>query len=147
MGKILRNGIEFSSTSDTANNINYDNSKSGLDAVTVQEAVDEVTERLNVYSTTPKKIGKYINGEDLYEVTVRINVANSEWHDINHGISGITKVVAIFPPINDNGVLMNVGIANYSEWVGCLNTINQTTIRAFAGLHHQGMWSVTFRYI
>ena len=47
MGKILRNGIEFSSTSDTANNINYDNSKSGLDAVTVQEAVDEVTDSLS----------------------------------------------------------------------------------------------------
>ena len=58
MGKILRNGIEFSSTSDTANNINYDNSKSGLDAVTVQEAIDELstnfTESLNSLKT--KKI-------------------------------------------------------------------------------------------
>lgn len=43
MGKIIRNGIEFSSTSDTADNINYNNSKSGLTAVTAQEAIDEVT--------------------------------------------------------------------------------------------------------
>lgn len=46
MGKIIRNGIEFSSTSDTADNINYNNSKSGLEAMTVQEAVDEVVDNL-----------------------------------------------------------------------------------------------------
>ena len=47
MGKIVRNGIEFSSTSDTANNINYDNSQSGLSAVTTQEAIDELNNSLN----------------------------------------------------------------------------------------------------
>ena len=46
MGKIIRNGIEFSSTSDTANNINYDNTQSGLSAVTAQEAIDEVNDSL-----------------------------------------------------------------------------------------------------
>ena len=42
MGKIVRNGINFSGTSDSANTINYNNSVSGLEARTVQEAVDEL---------------------------------------------------------------------------------------------------------
>lgn len=43
MGKIIRNGIEFSGTSDSANNINYDNSVSGLEARTAQEAIDTLS--------------------------------------------------------------------------------------------------------
>ena len=46
MGKIIRNGIEFSGTTDTANNINYDNSVSSLQARTAQEAIDELTDSL-----------------------------------------------------------------------------------------------------
>ncbi len=46
MGKIIRNGIEFSGTSDSANNINYDNSVSGLEARTAQEAIDQLNDSL-----------------------------------------------------------------------------------------------------
>lgn len=46
MGKIIRNGIEFSGTSDSANNINYDNSISGLEARTVQEGIDVLNDSL-----------------------------------------------------------------------------------------------------
>ena len=46
MGKIIRNGIEFSSTVDTANNINYDNSLSKLEATTTQKAIDEVNSKV-----------------------------------------------------------------------------------------------------
>ena len=51
MGKIIRNGIEYSSTVDTANNISYDNSLSGLEATTTQKAIDEVADRLNDIGT------------------------------------------------------------------------------------------------
>ena len=47
MGKIIRNGIEFSSTVDTANNISYDNSLSGLEATTTQKAIDEVNKNVS----------------------------------------------------------------------------------------------------
>ena len=47
MGKIIRNGIEFCGTSDTADNIIYDNTSSGLEATTVQEAVDEIHSQVN----------------------------------------------------------------------------------------------------
>ena len=46
MGKIIRNGISFSGTRDTANNINYDNSLSGLNAKTTQEAIDEINSKV-----------------------------------------------------------------------------------------------------
>ena len=46
MGKIIRNGIEFCGTSDTADNIIYDNSESGLEATTTQAAIDKLNDSL-----------------------------------------------------------------------------------------------------
>lgn len=42
MPKIIRNEIEYSSTTSTANQINYLNTTSGLSATNVQGAIDEV---------------------------------------------------------------------------------------------------------
>ena len=46
MGKIIRNGINYSSTTDAAKNINYDNSASGLAATTAQKAIDELSDSI-----------------------------------------------------------------------------------------------------
>ena len=46
MGKIIRNGINYSSTTDAAKNINYDNSASGLAATTAQKAIDELNRKI-----------------------------------------------------------------------------------------------------
>ena len=46
MGKIIQNGIEYSGTYSNATSINYDSSASGLNAKTMQEAVDEIHENL-----------------------------------------------------------------------------------------------------
>ena len=43
MGRIIRNGIEYGSGNENATNINYDNSLSGLEATTVQEAIDKLS--------------------------------------------------------------------------------------------------------
>ena len=43
MGKIIRNGIEFSGACEDATAVNYNNSLSGLEAQTVQEAIDELS--------------------------------------------------------------------------------------------------------
>lgn len=42
MPKIVRNEIEYSSTTSTANQISYLNTVSGLSATNVQDAIDEV---------------------------------------------------------------------------------------------------------
>ena len=66
MGRIIRNGIEYGSGNENATNINYDGTVSGLEATTVQEAVDKVSESLNpniVYSydgIIMKKYGKLL---------------------------------------------------------------------------------------
>ena len=44
MGKIVRNREVYSGTYDSATSVNYDGSASGLNAKTVQEAVDELAE-------------------------------------------------------------------------------------------------------
>ena len=46
MGKIIRNGIEYCGTSDTADNIIYDNKDSGLESTTTQGAIDELSEKV-----------------------------------------------------------------------------------------------------
>lgn len=46
MGKIIRNGVEYSGAVEAATAVNYDNSLSGLEAQTVQEGLDEVSNSL-----------------------------------------------------------------------------------------------------
>jgi len=50
MGKIIRNGIEYSGSYDNAISINYDNTNSGLNATTVQEGIDEIKEDLKPHA-------------------------------------------------------------------------------------------------
>ena len=47
MGKIIINGIEYSGTYDSADSVNYDNSNSGLNARTVQEGIDVLSDGLS----------------------------------------------------------------------------------------------------
>ena len=44
MGKIYRNGVVYGGTTNIAGNIRYDNTGTGLNAVTVQNAITEVKE-------------------------------------------------------------------------------------------------------
>ena len=44
LGKIYKNGIQYSGTTDAAININYDNSKGAIKAGNVQGAIDEIME-------------------------------------------------------------------------------------------------------
>ena len=62
MGKIIRNGINYGGTYDSATSVNYDNSNSGLNAHTVQEGIDEVqgnVEALNESLACGKTTLKY----------------------------------------------------------------------------------------
>ena len=44
LGKIYKNGMQYSGTTDAATNINYDNSKGAIKAGNVQGAIDEIME-------------------------------------------------------------------------------------------------------
>ena len=47
----MKNGIAYGASSDKASNISYDNSKSGLSSSNVQNAIDEVSEKLSESSS------------------------------------------------------------------------------------------------
>ena len=47
MGLIIRKGIQYGGSSDSAQKIKYDNSTSGLTATTVKDALDELTTKGN----------------------------------------------------------------------------------------------------
>lgn len=52
MGKIIRNGVEYSGACEDATAVNYNNSLSGLNAQTVQEGIDELSSSLEEIQTT-----------------------------------------------------------------------------------------------
>lgn len=56
----------------SASAITYDNTASGLTADDVQEAIDELASRGVAYSTTEKKVGKWIDNSDIYEITISL---------------------------------------------------------------------------
>ena len=47
MGKIVKNGVTYSGSSDNADNVKYNNNVSNLDATNVQEAITEVNGKLD----------------------------------------------------------------------------------------------------
>ena len=71
MGKIIRNGVEYSGATEDATAVNYDNSLSGLNAQTVQEGIDELTKSLGDYEVWQ---GTYISL--LYNLKTKIAICN-----------------------------------------------------------------------
>ena len=75
MGKIVRNGIEFCGTSDTADNIIYDNKESGLTATTTQNAIDELSENIDGLNESVDGLNESVStlsdslGGELVEIT------------------------------------------------------------------------------
>ena len=47
MGKIVKNGVTYSGSSDNADNVKYNNNVSNLDATNVQEAIDKLDESID----------------------------------------------------------------------------------------------------
>ena len=93
MGKIIRNGVEYSGATEDATAVNYDNSLSGLNAQTVQEAVDELTDSLGEkYSTTEEvKIGTWIDGKPLYRKVLVFDTLASQ-SATKHNIPNIDHI-------------------------------------------------------
>ena len=77
MGRIIRNGIEYGSGNENATNINYDGTVSGLEATTVQAAMDELSESLDeineILDFTISTNGTFRGMSTLKNNTVKIN--------------------------------------------------------------------------
>ena len=71
LGKIVKNGVTYSGSSDNANNVKYNNNASNLDATNVQEAIDKLDESvdtLNSNLANGQVKFKVENGELYYSV-------------------------------------------------------------------------------
>ena len=71
MGKIVKNGVTYSGSSDNADNVKYNNNVSNLDATNVQEAIDKLDESvdtLNSNLANGQVKFKVENGELYYSV-------------------------------------------------------------------------------
>lgn len=92
-----------------ADAIAYDNTTSGLTATNVQSAIDEISGGSGSgsvdYSTTEHKIGTWIDGSDLYEITVNFGaLPNATTKSVDPQISNIDKVISL-DAIADNGTV------------------------------------------
>ena len=59
MGKIVKNGVTYSGSSDNADNVKYNNNVSNLDATNVQEAIDKLDESVDILNSNLGVIGSY----------------------------------------------------------------------------------------
>ena len=62
----------------SADNVSFDNTGTGLVGTNVQSAIEEVNTNLTnvgTYSTTKTKIGKWIDGRDVYRLVIDFNEA------------------------------------------------------------------------
>ena len=124
MGKIIRNGIEFSSTVDTANNISYDNSLSGLEATTTQKAIDELNKRLAVCSTEEKEVGIDYDGRKIYEKTYVGTVTTKNIYSSLHQFykqleENIYRIVSCYGDVSPNtGYWYSLNATNYDSLLG-----------------------------
>ena len=89
MGKIIRNGIEYSGTYDSATSVNYDNSVSGLDARTVQEGLDELS----------KGSKGAFPVDNLLSTATDIPLSANQGRVLDEKISTINESLEVFPKI------------------------------------------------
>ena len=80
MGKIIRNGIKYSGTTNSADKINYNNTLSGLEAETAQEAFDELNTKIknggNIEYLTQEEYDALPDTKLFNNVEYRITNAN-----------------------------------------------------------------------
>ena len=116
MGKIIRNGVEFSGTLDNAANVNYNNELSGMEATTVQEAIDELDNstvksiNANVTAIYNPSVGSYCyqkwNVSDNLIYQLQMNDSNLEFTKFADGnLSSLFSLNKIRTYVGSDGKL------------------------------------------
>ena len=60
LGKIVKNGVTYSGSSDNADNVKYNNNASNLDATNVQEAIDKLDESVDILNSNLTQVQNQI---------------------------------------------------------------------------------------
>lgn len=119
MGKIIRNGVEYSGAVEDATAVNYDNSLSGLNAQTVQEAVDEVQENVSALNDN-------LNKKTLWAKNLSLN------SPVEINFTGCDKIVGYVNCKNGNGNNIRLPFELYSDY------LTDGQVRAFYLTHYNG---------
>ena len=79
----------------SASNVSYNNTTSGLIADDVQEAIDELASRCDVYSTDERVVGTWIDGSTVYErvMDVATTIQPETPTLSSDSIDGINKII------------------------------------------------------
>ena len=101
MGKIVKNGVTYSGSSDNADNVKYNNNVSNLDATNVQEAIDKLNESVDILNDRINRMGWKLSAPTNVAVVSFDEAAKITWTDpddvvINGGIAATwagTKVI------------------------------------------------------
>ena len=120
LGKIYKNGIQYSGTTDAATNINYDNSKGAIKAGNVQGAIDEIMETTSQsrtltqaeYDALPDT--KYTDGIEYFITDAEPLDASTIAYDNTASKMTATNVQAGIDELNSN-LEQKVGITNYVD--------------------------------
>ena len=116
LGKIYKNGIQYSGTTDAATNINYDNSKGAIRAGNVQGAIDEIMETTSQsrtltqaeYDALPDT--KYTDGIEYFITDAEPLDASTIAYDNTASKMTATNVQAGIDELNSNLGGMKFGI-------------------------------------
>lgn len=137
-----------------ADEVVYNNSTSGMTATDVQDAIDELDNRINDavdYDTTEKVIGHWQNGKPLYEKTINWEgTIASAYQDINTNISNPDFVFFDSVIVKDNALntLCFPYIGNNTNIVGYIMTSGdkiRITVDSFWNTHKL-YFSIKLRY-
>lgn len=131
LGKIVKNGVTYSGSSDNADNVKYNNNASNLDATNVQEAIDKLDESvdtlnskiennlsdINKYSDEEIAIGTWLDNKTIYRKCYlfdNMNFSSSGFLDSEFTPSKIGKVLSI----------RATAYSSNNEWVDYSNGIS-----------------------
>lgn len=114
MGKIIRNGIEYGGTSDSANNVNYDNSVSGMNARTVQEGIDELNKgNLGAFPV-----------DNLLSTSTDIPLSANQGRVLDEKISTINELLTEYPKVyHYTGLIMNSTASTFEAYGSATITV------------------------
>ena len=129
LGKIYKNGIQYSGTTDAATNINYDNSKGAIKAGNVQGAIDEIMETTSQsrnltqaeYDALPDT--KYTDGIEYFITDAEPLDASTIAYDNTASKMTATNVQAGIDELNSNLTQFQSQIATMFNNAGAHNAI------------------------
>ena len=121
MGKIIRNGINYGGTYDSATSVNYDNTNSGLNARTVQEGIDELHGNVDALSDSLAQYRK--DNISTIVTSTYCTIGSCAYHNIGEIII-LTLNITTNSEVPAGSILLdNIPLRPYMNFSYCIDVI------------------------